>query len=165
MSYYKICVCGEKTVFENPMGYPERCSSCHRSLEEPPTYREEEKVLMNETPAPQQPISRLAPAASGVNATYAFQLPSGAVIPIPEGGGIIGRTELGAELLADYPSVSRQHIRVFLHETLGILVKDISSYGTIVDGIRIDKNTPTHVAENATITLCNLELKIISTKG
>ena len=93
---------------------------------------------------------------------YALQFTSGAEIIIPDEGGIIGRTELGAELLADYPSISRKHIRVIPRRNLGVIIEDISSYGTLVDGKRIDKNVPTRVTEKSTITLCDLELNLIA---
>lgn len=168
MSFCKICSCGEKVVFERRLSFPDNCPSCGRRLVDFLTYNvDDPKVqeLLNrssgEENAEEQGVSAHE-SYSPKTIKYAFQFTSGAEIIIPDEGGIIGRTELGAELLADYPSVSRKHIRVIPRRNLGVIIEDISSYGTLVDGKRIDKNVPTRVTEKSTITLCDLELNLIA---
>lgn len=87
-----------------------------------------------------------------------MKLDNGKEIRIPDEGGIIGRTGIGAEELAEYQSVSRQHLRVTPRRNIGILVEDISTYGTLVDGQRIVKNSPVRVAEGAKVTLTNVNV-------
>ena len=87
---------------------------------------------------------------------YIFRLENGNEIDIPEEGCIIGRTEVGAEMLAEYGAVSRQHLRVTPRRNIGVIVEDISKYGTLVDGQRIIKNSPVRVANGTKITLCNV---------
>ena len=160
MSFCKICSCGEKVVFERRLSFPDNCPSCGRRLVDFLTYNvDDPKVqeLLNRSSGEENAEEQGAPAhesCSPKTIKYALQFTSGAEIIIPDEGGIIGRTELGAELLADYPSVSRKH--------LGVIIEDISSYGTLVDGKRIDKNVPTRVTEKSTITLCDLELNLIA---
>lgn len=89
---------------------------------------------------------------------YILKLDNGKEIRIPDEGGIIGRTGIGAEELAEYQSVSRQHLRVTPRRNIGILVEDISTYGTLVDGQRIVKNSPVRVAEGAKVTLTNVNV-------
>ena len=92
---------------------------------------------------------------------YALRLPNGIEIPIPQGGCIIGRTEDGGEELADYPSVSRQHARFTPRGHSGVLIEDLSTYGTWVDGTKLEKNMPFRARPGATIVLCNLETTLV----
>lgn len=168
MSFCKICSCGEKVVFERRLSFPDNCPSCGRRLVDFLTYNvDDPKVqeLLNRSSSEENAEEQGVPAHESYSPQtikYALQFTSGAEIIIPDEGGIIGRTELGAELLADYPSVSRKHIRVIPRRNLGVIIEDISSYGTLVDGKRIGKNVPTRVTEKSTITLCDLELNLIA---
>lgn len=171
MSFCKICSCGEKVVFERRLSFPDNCPSCGRRLVDFLTYNvDDPKVqeLLNcaaETGSSEEEEAPASDSYSPQTTKYALQFVSGAEIIIPDEGGIIGRTEIGAELLSDYPSVSRKHIRVIPRRNLGVIIEDMSSYGTLVDGKRIDKNVPTRVTEKSTITLCNLELNLIVKEG
>ncbi len=171
MSFCKVCSCGEKIVFERRLSFPDNCPSCGRRLVDFLTYNEDDpkvQELLNSVAEPQDLDDQDTPASDSFapqSTKYVLQFMSGAEIPIPDEGGIIGRTEIGAELLADYPSVSRQHIRVIPRRNLGIIVEDMSSYGTLVDGKRIEKNVPIRVTEKSTITLCDLELSLIVKEG
>lgn len=167
MSFCKICSCGEKVVFERRLSFPDNCPSCGRRLVDFLTYNvDDPKVqeLLNRSSGEEDAEEQEAPVNESYSPKaikYALQFTSGAEIIIPDEGGIIGRTELGAELLANYPSVSRKHIRVIPRRNLGVIIEDLSSYGTLVDGKRIDKNVPTRVTEKSTIALCDLELNLI----
>ncbi len=59
-------------------------------------------------------------------------------IPVPEQGGVIGRTAIGAHELAHNGRVSRQHMRVVpAKRARGLLIEDMSSNGTFLDGRRL----------------------------
>lgn len=59
-------------------------------------------------------------------------------IRIPEQGGVIGRTGIGAHELAHNGRVSRQHLKVTpSRRAKGLLIEDISSNGTCLDGRQI----------------------------
>ena len=167
MAFCKICVCGEKIVFARRLGFPPVCPKCGRELVDRMTYDENDprvQQLIDErktggaepAPAPVQP-----PQSEGKK-IFALRLDNGAEIDIPEGGCVIGRTETGAELLAEFVSVSRQHLRVTPRRKIGLIVEDLSTYGTFVDGKRVEKNMPVRVAEGARITLCNVDARVIT---
>ena len=48
-----------------------------------------------------------------------------------------------------------------MRRNIGVLVEDISKYGTLVDGQRIVKNEPVRVAVGSKITLCNAEAELL----
>lgn len=167
MSFCKICSCGEKVVFEKLLSFPDNCPSCGRRLIDFLTYNVDDPQVQElldratSTEGAEEKGTSADASHSPKSTKYALRFVSGAEIDIPDEGGIIGRTEIGAELLADHPSVSRKHIRIIPRRNLGVIIEDMSSYGTLVDGKRIDKNTPVRVTENSTITLCDLELDLI----
>ena len=90
-----------------------------------------------------------------------MRLSNGKEIEIPNEGGIVGRMEIGAEELAEFPSVSRQHLRVIPRRNVGVLVEDISTYGTLVDGQRIVKNSPVRVVDGSKVTLCDVDAVLV----
>lgn len=170
MAFCKVCACGEKIVFERRLGFPDNCPSCQRKLVDFLTYNEDDprvaellkeheksnnSVENNDNEIPLVNESNVAPKR------YVLRLENGNEIDIPEEGCIIGRTEVGAEMLSEYGSVSRQHLRVTPRRNIGVIVEDISKYGTLVDGQRIIKNSPVRVANGTKITLCNVEMVLI----
>lgn len=168
MAFCKVCVCGEKIVFQRRMSFPENCPSCGRRTVEYSTYPEDDPMVeellrqynaarANNDESPSEQDGNSSPADSH----YSLQLDNGIVISIPDEGGIVGRTEIGAEELADYPSVSRKHLKVIPRRSVGVIVEDLSSYGTLIDGKRIEKNSPVRVVSNSVITLCNVDAKLI----
>lgn len=167
MAFCKICTCGEKIVFERRLSFPDNCPTCGRKLVDFLTYNEDDprvEELLNGN-ANQNKKEESTPSVSNEceekASKYVLRLNSGKEISIPDEGGIIGRTELGAEELAEFPSVSRQHIRVTVRRNIGVLIEDISSYGTLIDGQRIVKNEPVRVANGSKITLCNVEAELV----
>ena len=167
MAFCKICACGEKIVFERRLSFPDYCPSCGRRLVDYLTYSEDDPIVeellkRNSSQETKEPEGKIqAQETAPTKKRYFFKLPNGLEIAIPEQGGIIGRTEIGAEELADYPTVSRQHIRVMIRRNVGVLIEDISKYGTLVEGIRLEKNTPTRIAEGSQVTLCDLETQLV----
>lgn len=167
MAFCRICTCGEKIVFEKRLSFPDNCPSCGRKLMDLVTYDEndphvEELIKGNGNPdnaeSKEKPISV---SSENRRRKYYLKLSNGKEIEIPDGGCIIGRTEVGAEELAEFSSVSRQHLRVTPRLKIGVLIEDISSYGTLVDGQRIAKNSPVRVADGSKVTLCDLETVLV----
>lgn len=163
MAFCKVCTCGEKIVFERRLSFPDNCPSCGRKMVDFLTYNEddsrvEELMKGNATADTSENEGKAVLTESGSRKKhYILRLNNGKEIEIPEEGGIVGRTEIGAEELAEFPSVSRQHLRVTPRRNVGVLVEDISTYGTLVDGQRIVKNSPVRVADGSKVTLCDVD--------
>lgn len=163
MAFCKVCTCGEKIVFERRLSFPDNCPFCGRKLVDFLTYNEDDprvEELMKgsgETDSSKIQERDVSPESASLKKKYILRLNNGKEIEIPNEGCIIGRTETGAEELAEYPSVSRQHLRVIPRRNVGILIEDISTYGTLVSGKRIEKNSPVLVADGSRITLCDVE--------
>ena len=87
---------------------------------------------------------------------YVFvSIRKGYELRIPNDGCIIGRTELGANELADNPAVSKKHIVVTVNKKFGLFIEDISSFGTSVNGKQVLKNDKVHISNGDEITLYN----------
>lgn len=186
MSFCKVCACGEKIVFERSLSFPDNCPSCGRKLIDFLTYSEDDprvEELIKATSAEESSgdldnydaeKSEYQYDSQTDNHTnnyiynqsysnhfhkkkYVLKLNNGKEIEIPDEGGIVGRTEIGAEELAEFSSVSRQHLRVKPHRNIGVLIEDISTYGTFVNGKRIEKNNPVRIISGSKVTLCNVD--------
>lgn len=166
MAFCKVCTCGEKVVFERRLSFPDNCPSCGRKLVDFMTYNENDPRVeelmkgnaISDTSDTSENEGKPISTESGSHKKhYILRLNNGKEIEIPEDGCIVGRTEIGAEELAEFPSVSRQHLRVTPRRNVGILVEDISTYGTLVDGQRIEKNSPVRVADGSKVTLCDID--------
>lgn len=163
MAFCKVCTCGEKIVFERRLSFPDNCPSCGRKLVDFLTYNEDDprvEELMKGNAAADTSENEgkaISTESDSRKKHYVLRLNNGKEIEIPEEGGIVGRTEIGAEELAEFPSVSRQHLRVTPRRNVGVLVEDISTYGTLVDGQRIVKNSPVRVADGSKVTLCDVD--------
>ena len=168
MAFCKVCSCGEKIVFARRMMYPDNCPACGRRIAEFTTYSEEDPRVEEEirkakggsAPTPEGPADEPGPASNAGEMTYLLHLPNGMDIAVPPEGGIIGRTEIGGEELAEYPSVSRKHLRVLPRRSAGLVIEDISTYGTLINGERMEKNVPARVTGGETITLCNVDAQL-----
>lgn len=163
MAFCKVCTCGEKIVFERRLSFPDNCPSCGRKLVDFLTYNEDDprvEELMKgnvATDTSENEGKSVSTESDTRKKHYVLRLDNGKEIEIPDEGGIVGRTEIGAEELAEFPSVSRQHLRVTPRRNVGVLVEDISTYGTLVDGQRIVKNSPVRVADGSKVTLCDVD--------
>lgn len=163
MAFCKVCTCGEKIVFERRLSFPDNCPACGRKLVDFLTYNEDdprvEELMKGNDSADTSDNEEKAVSkeSSSHKKHYILRLNNGKEIEIPDEGGIVGRTEIGAEELAEFPSVSRQHLRVTPRRNVGVLVEDISTYGTLVDGQRIVKNSPVRVADGSKVTLCDVD--------
>lgn len=167
MAFCKVCTCGEKIVFERRLSFPDNCPSCGRKLVDFLTYNEDdprvEELMKGNTETENfgNTVKDVLTESENHIKKYVLKLGNGKEIEIPAEGCIVGRTEVGAEELAEFPSVSRQHLRVTPRRNIGVLVEDISTYGTLVDGQRIEKNSPVRVADGSKVTLCDLETVLI----
>lgn len=163
MAFCKVCTCGEKIVFERRLSFPDNCPSCGRKLVDFLTYNEDdprvEELMKGNaiTESSENAEKDVSTEFGAYKKKYILRLNNGKEIEIPNEGGIVGRTEIGAEELAEFPSVSRQHLRITPRRNVGVLVEDISTYGTLVDGQRIEKNSPVRVADGSKVTLCNVD--------
>lgn len=158
MAYCKLCLCGEKIVFETPMSFPEVCPVCGRWTMDFMTYREDDPAL-EQAPSPEAP-EELEELEDGPERRYELRIEGGGVIPIPEEGGEVGRDGLGAELLKNCLSVSRRHLQVTPRPGYGVILKDISRYGTLLNGEPLKKDFPCLAVVPARVTLCNIELTL-----
>ena len=163
MAFCKVCNCGEKIVFERRMSFPDNCPSCGRRIADFQTYGENDPIVaaLMEANAKKRDNDTQGQTDSSESfcgsTKYVLKLTNGKEIEIPEEGCVVGRTETGAEELAEFSSVSRRHLRITPKRNVGVLIEDISTYGTLVDGNRIEKNSPVKVTAGSKVTLCNLE--------
>ena len=92
-----------------------------------------------------------------VRAYVLVSLIGGYEIVIPPEGGIVGRSGIGATHLMDNEAVSREHLRITPRKNAGVIIQDISTYGTKLNGKPIVPNTPMRAEVNSIITLYNEE--------
>lgn len=157
MAFYKLCDCGEKSIFEHRAKAPRRCGNCGRSLLEFRVMDEAEDEIQEKEIVGENHDDGLK-----VNSFYYSldTLDGENSIVIPSTGGIIGRAALGGELLAPYGAISREHIFVRYRGRIGILVEDKSKYGTFVNDEQLIKGTPKFVRDGDIVRLYSLELKV-----
>lgn len=75
-------------------------------------------------------------------------------ITIPDEGGVIGRTAIGAEELADNQRISRAHAKIVpAKRAEGIMIEDTSANGTFINGKRIEKNKAVFAVIGTKITM------------
>lgn len=163
MAFYKKCSCGKKTFFNRPMDYPDNCPECGRRLSDFLTMNEDDDPSpSNEDNSNNTDKEAMIETHSVSDSYLALITSEGVEIPIPDGECIIGRTEIGAEQLANYSSISRKHLKVKTRKRTGIIAEDISSYGTMIDGVRMNKNELKLINIGSKITLCNLETTLVA---
>jgi len=171
MAFCKVCPCGEIITFETRHSFPEQCPNCNRRVRDFLTYQEDDpkiKILLaqfitdNNTMV-DAPVKETAVEATkeklGITAK-AYVLTSvigGCEIVIPPEGGIIGRGGIGAKQLANNEAVSREHLRVTPRKNAGVIIQDISKYGTKLNGKLIISHTPVRAEVGARITLYDEE--------
>ena len=170
MAFCKVCVCGEKIVFARRMGYPDNCPSCGRRIADYQTFLEDDpevEALMNRAKTEKDNDGPSADPRSEESylpgdPTYYLLLENGEEIIIPQEGCIVGRTETGGEELAEYVSVSKKHLRITPRRSIGVIVEDLSKYGTLIDNVRMEKNVPQRVQSGSIITLCNVKAQLLT---
>ena len=169
MAFCKVCPCGEKVVFEKIFLAPDECPFCGRRLLSLPAFKEDSEEVernLKKYNSSDEDIDNddnkdfEDSQTDRTDSIFYLISNDGERIDILPEGGIIGRTEIGAEILAKYPSVSKQHIRVYYTFKKALLVEDISSYGTFLDGRKMEKNISEHVNPGVVIRLCNVDFTL-----
>ncbi len=164
MSFYKLCICGKKNVFESRREAPRKCSNCQRDLLEVSTMdenKDEVGASGEENEEAEEGGGRQPLPSSDVTYLFSLEDTNGKYsIDIPPCGGILGREALGAEYFSNNMAVSRKHIRVTYRDHMGVMVEDISKFGTYVNGELLMKGSPIHVFNNDIIRLYNVELRV-----
>ena len=169
MAFCKVCPCGNKVVFQKVYMAPDECPFCGRRLISLPAFDEDseevKRNLQKYNPSMDENENTISEEdecddIQNSDSELCLVSENGERIDIPAEGGIIGRTEIGAEILAKYPSVSKQHIRVYYTFKKTLLIEDISSYGTFIDGRKMEKNISEHVNPGAIIRLCNVDFTL-----
>ena len=169
MAFCKICPCGNTITFETRNSFPEQCPNCNRRIRDFITYQEGDpqiKILLAQFSASEKTpfddsVTGAGVAAdtdkqnSGTSVYVLVAVSGGYEIIVPPEGGIIGRSEIGAKQLADNEAVSRKHLRITPRKNAGVIIQDISTYGTKLNGKPIIPNTPMYAEVNSRITLYN----------
>ena len=172
MAFCKVCPCGNKVVFQKVYMAPDECPFCGRRLISLPAFDEDseevKRNLQKYNPSMDENENTISEEdechdIQNSDSELCLVSENGERIDIPAEGGIIGRTEIGAEILAKYPSVSKHHIKVYYTFKKALLVEDISSYGTFIDGRKMEKNLSEHVNPGAVIRLCNVDFTLQKT--
>ncbi len=155
MAFYKLCDCGTKNHFEHRGLAPRKCENCGRSLLEFSVVDEdliEENEVEDEGTTPSEDIAL-------EQLYYSLDTPDGtAQIIIPSSGGIVGRNALGADILESDHAISREHIKVSYRGRIGLLIEDISKYGTFINGEQLVKGANKFAREGDIIKLYDFEL-------
>ncbi len=156
MAFYKLCDCGVKNTFEHPGLAPRKCKNCGRSLLQISAVNEdleeEQEERVEETFAEDLSPDRFYYSLDALDG-------SGSIV-IPPSGGIVGRNALGAEILAKDLAVSREHIKVTYRGRIGLIIEDISRYGTYINDGKMVKGTRRFVREGDIIRLYDFKLAV-----
>lgn len=156
MAFYKLCDCGTKNMFEHRGLAPRKCEKCGRSLLEVSVVDEdlveEQEEITDEKTSGDISLDRFY---------YSLNTPDGKEqIVIPSSGGIVGRNALGAELLGKHNAVSREHIKVSYRGRIGLLIEDMSKYGTFINNEQLVKGSARFARDGDVIKLYDYELVV-----
>ena len=171
MAFCKICPCGNVIAFETRNSFPEQCPECNRRIRDFLTYKEDDpqiKILVDQYTAAESVASDMPKeeidvtivsekSSGGVRAYVLVSVSKGYEIVIPPEGGVIGRSGIGAQQLVGNEAISRDHLRITPRKNAGVIIQDISTYGTKLNGKPIVPNTPMRAEVNSRITLYNEE--------
>lgn len=156
MAFYKLCDCGTKNTFEHRGLAPRKCKNCGRELLEFSVIDEdlidEQEEIITDQPSNDISLDRFY---------YSLITPDGqGEIIIPSSGGVVGRNALGSELLEKHHAVSREHIKVSYRGRIGLLIEDISKYGTFINGEQLVKGATKFARDGDKIKLYDFELVV-----
>ena len=171
MAFCKVCPCGNLISFETRNSFPEQCPECSRRIRDFLTYPEDDpqvKVLLAQFSAEESKPTDEETNGSGLPAdeektsgsvmAYVLVATNGSCeIIIPPEGGVVGRSGIGAKQLAGNEAISREHLRITPRKNAGVIIQDISTYGTRLNGKPVIPNTPMRAEVNSRITLFNEE--------
>lgn len=158
MAFYKLCDCGTKNYFEHRGSAPRKCSNpeCGRPLWDKSVVDED---LISDTEILDDIETDGDTDIALDDFYYSLDSADGEFsIKIPNSGCIIGRAAMGADFLAEHHAVSREHIRVTYRGKIGIMVEDISRFGTFINNENMEKGTRKLAREGDIIRLYNYEM-------
>lgn len=156
MAFYKLCDCGTKNMFEHRGLAPRKCEKCGRSLLEVSAVDEDSVEEQEEISDDNHSEDTLVEGLY-----YSLNTPDGKEqIVIPSAGGIVGRNALGAVMLREHSAVSREHIKVTYRGRIGLLIEDISKYGTFINGEQLVKGTAKFAHDGDVVKLYDYELVV-----
>lgn len=160
MAFYKLCDCGEKNRFAHRGLAPRKCENCGRSLLVFSERDEDDEV--EHFDGNRGDIASEVPDDLEVERFYysLIALDGSGEIILPSAGGIVGRAALGADLLQSHSAVSREHISVVYRGRIGILIEDMSKFGTCVNDEQLVKGTSKFARDGDVVKLYNFELQI-----
>lgn len=156
MAFYKVCDCGQNNVFAHPGLSPRKCSVCGRSLLDVATQQGDAEVL--DAPLPQEVEPMLQQKESGF---YLVAVDGSGSFDLPEEGGIVGRSRIGADVLARHLPVSREHFQYVCRGKIGIQLEDCSKFGTWLNGVQLTKGDPTFVKVESIVKLYDFEMQLL----
>lgn len=172
MAFCKVCPCSSIIVFETRNAFPEQCPKCGRRIRDFITYLQDDPQVE----AFLEQYSSGVPVLSGVASVaeesqpqevnhikaYVLAAADGSYeIVIPPEGGIIGRGGIGAEQLAKNDAISREHLRITPRRNSGVIIQDVSTYGTKLNGLPVIPDSPIKAELNSIITLYDEELLLL----
>lgn len=163
MTYYKTCDVGHKNIYEDGAGAPLRCAQCGRNIVRAP-----EKIYVPEAEEPQEPEKAKeadeAPQTEQTEAapeevvTFRMLLQSTdgtCIIPVKE-EIIVGRNSAGSSYLENFCDVSKEHFKIIPRASgIAATIKDISRFGTYINGTRMAAGSSSILTSGATIGLAS----------
>lgn len=175
MAYYKICrQCGMRYDFQHRARAPKKCKNpnCGGDLWNLPVMQDMESEDLDMLPEQAEAACFTNAEKEGLSEEeseeFFFWLVSEeeeGEIRIPHTGGIVGRAGLGRELLQDRMAVSRKHIEVTYWGNAGLVIKDVSKYGTLINNEKMIKGSSKIAVEGNVISLFDYKLKIVKRRG
>lgn len=161
MSFYKVCDCGKKFSYEKRGQAPRKCDVCTRSLIEVSAIEEDVIDEVN-TVDDEEVIKGTSSDDISIDGFYySLETPDGIhKIVLPSSRCVVGRNALGADVFASNLAVSKEHINVSYHGRMGLIIEDISKYGTFINDKQMVKGVTRLVRDGDIIKLYNFDLVV-----
>lgn len=130
---YKKCKCGEIILFKENEPAPKKCSACMLDLGYESFLYNEEKLINEENRDIEKSILYLEDKYND----YVIDIPNGVR------DGILGRAGLGPKDASWGLNISRKHLIIsVIDDNKKIMIRDVSTNGTRLNGHKIDSHTP-----------------------
>ena len=156
MAFYKLCDCGHKNYYTQKGLAPRKCEKCPRSLLNVIGVDEDAE---DDVPSAAEETSASREGSATESFFYSLDAVDGSgTIYIPRSGCIVGRANLGAEMLGSHRAVSREHIKVLYRGHVGLSIEDISKYGTYINGEQMVKGSIRIARDGDIIRLYDFDL-------
>jgi len=158
MALVKKCDCGTNNIVENRGNPPRNCSNCKRDLRDYSIIDESEEEVEATSEVPEEGNEEAVSCAeirfflTAVNGDYSVE--------IPKEGAVIGRNALCADFLSCHKAVSRQHIKITCKQRMGVIIEDISKFGTFINGEQLMKGAVKFARPGDIIKLYDCEFRL-----